>query len=130
MLTILNDLPENVVGIEFTGEVTKEEYDKVYPEVEKLASHEDEINYLVIVKTEIKNLTLGVWWDDFKLALKHITKWHKVAIVTDEKGIRNATDFFGFAYPGDSKSFTLNELDEAKAWVSDVAGTGGHLNSI
>jgi hypothetical protein len=122
----MNDLPDTVVGIELTGKVTKDEYDKAYPEIEDLARREGEINYLVVVKTEIKNLTLGVWWDDFKLALKHITKWNKVAIVTDEKGIRNATDLLGFAYPGDSRSFTLNEMDEAKAWVSDGVTAGVH----
>ena len=126
MVQIMNNLPHNVLGIELTGSVTKEEYDSVYPEVEKLAEREGEINYLVLVKTEINNLTLGVWWDDFKLALKHITKWHKVAIVTDDKGIKNATDFFGFAYPGDSRSFTLDQLEEAKAWVSDGVMTESH----
>lgn len=118
MIQFIKDLPENVVGIELNGEVTKEQYDTVYPEVEKLARREGEINYLIVVKTEIKNLTLGVWWDDFKLALKHITKWHKVAIVSDEHFIRNATDILGFAYPGDSKSFQLNELETAKQWIT------------
>lgn len=33
--------------------------------------------------------TAGAWWDDFKLALKYITKWNKIAIVTDQKVIEN-----------------------------------------
>lgn len=119
MIQLIAGLPQNVVGIELTGEVTKDEYDTVYPEVEKLAQREGEINYLIVVKTDINNLTLGVWWDDFKLALKHITKWHKVAIVSDQHLIRSATDIFGFAYPGDSKSFKLNDLGFAKQWVAN-----------
>jgi L-rhamnose mutarotase len=118
MIKIMTDLPENVVGIELTGEVTKDEYDQVYPEVEKLAKREGEINYLVLLNTEFKNLTLGVWWDDFRLALKHYSKWNKIAVVSNEEGIRNATDIMGFVYPGESRSFALNELEQAKQWVA------------
>lgn len=126
MIRILNNLPKNVLGVELSGEVTKDEYDNVFPKLEKLAKSEGEINYLVVVKTEIKNLTMGVWWDDFKLALKHITKWNKIAIVTGEELIRNTTEVFGFVYPGDSKSFKLNELDEATDWVSGKVNSHVH----
>jgi hypothetical protein len=126
MIRILNNLPQQVVGIELSGEVTKDEYDRVYPEVEKLVKRQDEINYLVVVNTEIKNLTLGVWWDDFKLAMKHVTKWNKVAIVSDENFVRNATDMLGFEYPGDSRSFSLAQMNSAIAWVSENITSDTH----
>lgn len=119
MIEFINGLPSNVVGISLTGEVTKVEYDRVYPEVEKLAEEKGEINYLVKVNTSLKNITAGVWWDDFKLALKHFSKWKKIAIVTDEKVIDNLADTLGFAYPGESKTFSLAAYDEAVDWVSN-----------
>lgn len=61
MIQLIKDLPEHVVGIELTGEVSKEEYHAVYAEVEKLARREGTINYLVVVNTEVKNLAAGVW---------------------------------------------------------------------
>lgn len=118
MIAFLHDLPAGVVGIDLKGEVTKEEYDRVYPEVEKMAETKDEINYLIKVETPLKNITAGVWWDDFKLALKHFRKWRKIAIVTDEKAIDTLADTFGFAYPGESRTFTLAQYQDAVNWIA------------
>jgi hypothetical protein len=118
MIEFLNNLPGRVIGVILSGEVTKEQYDRVYPRIEELAKSEGEINYLVKVATPLKNITAGTWWDDFKLALKHFSKWRKVAIVTDEKMIDQLADALGFAYPGESKTFSLSQFDEAVKWVA------------
>ena len=118
MITFLNELPDNVVGIELTGEITRQQYDEVYPKVETLAQKQGQINYLVDMKTDFKNITAGVWFDDLKLALKHLSKWHKIAIITDEKIIDNLTEIFSFVFPGESKTFKHSEYDAAVAWVS------------
>lgn len=118
MIRFLNELPEDVIGIELTGEITKEQYDQVNPKIEQLAKAHDEINYLIKVDIPLKNITTGVWWDDFKLAFKHFSKWHRIAIVTDEKMIDHLADTFGFAYPGESKTFSLSAYNEAVNWVS------------
>jgi len=118
MIRFLKDLPPGVLGIALTGDITKEQYDQVYPKIEELAKTHDEINYLLRVETPVKNITAGVWWDDFKLAMKHFKKWHRVAIVTDEKMVDNLADTFGFAYPGESKTFTLAQYPEAVNWIA------------
>lgn len=118
MIAFLKDLPANVTGIELTGEVTKAQYDEVFPEIDRLAKREGEINYLVKLNTPLKNLAAGVWWDDFKLALKHFSKWHRIAILTDEKVIGQLADVFGFAYPGEVKTFGMTAYGEAVTWVS------------
>src|ERR1700756_976585 len=109
MIEFLNDMPQNVVGIGLKGEITKEQYDEVYPEVERMAGRQDKINYLIRIETPLKNITAGVWWDDLKLAIKHFSKWHRIAIVTDEEVIDKLADIFGFAYPGESKTFNLEQ---------------------
>ncbi|HVW98021.1 MAG TPA: STAS/SEC14 domain-containing protein [Mucilaginibacter sp.] len=123
MIQLLHQLPDNVVGVELTGEVTKNEYDNIFPEVEDLLKREDEINYLVVIKTPLSELTLGVWWDDFKLALKHYTKWNRVAIVTDEKGISTAANIVDLGYPGETKTFQLSEFEKAVAWAAGITVT-------
>jgi hypothetical protein len=120
MLHIIENLPRHVVGIEVTGPVTKEEYDAVIvPRLDSLAHQQGEINYLVVLKTNINDFTTGVWWDDFKLALKNFTKWNKVAIVSDQQGIARFTDLFSFAFPGEPKGFKLDEYDKAVNWISE-----------
>lgn len=119
MINFLKELPADVIGIELKGEITKEQYDQVYPKVERLAAKQNQINYLVKMETRLTDITAGVWWDDFKLALKHFNKWHRIAIVTDDKAVDNLADIFGFAYPGESKTFNLNQYSEAVKWVSE-----------
>jgi hypothetical protein len=119
MINFINELPEKVVGIEVTGDISKEEYDsKIVPRMNELANFKGEINYLIVLKTDIGGFDAGVWWDDFKLALNHFTKWNKVAIVTDHEMITTVTHMFGFVFPGEHKTFKLTEYNEALSWVS------------
>eukprot|EP01037_Dinobryon_pediforme_P009407 gene9407-9487_t len=117
MINFINHLPEKVIGIEVTSDITKEEYDvKVVPKMNELANTQGEINYLIVLKTDISAFDAGVWWDDFKMALNHFTKWNKVAIVTDHEMIKTVTHLFGFAFPGEHKTFKLAEYENALTW--------------
>lgn len=119
MIKLIQNLPANVLGIETEGEISKEDYDRVVvPKMNELANLKGEINYLVVLKTSVAEFSAGVWWDDFKLAIRHFSKWNKIAIVTDHDSIKKITDLFGFAFPGDPKGFKLSDYDEAVKWVS------------
>lgn len=119
MLRIINNLPQNVVGIHASGEVTKNDLDKVVmPRLDDLAKKQGEINYLLVLETGVQNFTAGAWYDDIKAGLKHFTDWNRVAIVSDQKGVEWFTDAVSFAIPGKSKGFPLTELDKAVKWVS------------
>ena len=119
MLQYINDLPPHVVGIRATGEVTKDDMEKVLiPRIDELIARQGEIDYLLVLQTDVSNFTLSAWWEDIKLGLKNFTKWNKIAVVTDQKGVEWFSDVFRFFVPGKSKGFALNELDEAVAWIS------------
>lgn len=119
MLQFINDLPEHVVGIHAIGEVTKEDYDKVLaPRLEDLVARQGEINYLLVLENTISDFSLSAWYDEAKLGLKHFTKWNKIAVVTDQKGVLWFTNAFKVVIPGQSKGFTLDQLDEAVVWIS------------
>ena len=119
MLTIMHDLPHNVVGIRASGAVTKQDFDEVLkPALEELRNRTGKINYLLLLETSVSNFTLGAWVDDIVLGLKHFTHWNRIAIVTNEKIVERFSDAFGFIVPGECKGFTLAELVAAKEWVS------------
>ncbi|MDF2432767.1 MAG: hypothetical protein JWP44_2398 [Mucilaginibacter sp.] len=119
MLRFIKDLPEHVVGIHAVGEVNKDDYEKVLvPKLDELVKRQGEINYLLILETEVQNFTAGAWWDDLKIGLKHFTKWNKIAVVTDQKGVEWFSDLFRFFIPGKSKGFPLAKLNEAIDWIS------------
>jgi len=120
MLQLINDLPDHVVGIHAVGEVTKDDYERILlPKMNELVKRQGEINYLLVLETDVQNFTLGSWWQDLKLGLKNFTRWNKIAVVTDQKSIEWFSDVFRFFIPGKSKGFTLNELERAIKWVSE-----------
>ncbi|MES2266068.1 MAG: STAS/SEC14 domain-containing protein [Bacteroidota bacterium] len=119
MLQLINDLEPHVVGIHAVGEVTKQDVEKVLlPRIDELAARQGEINYLLVLETDVENWTAGAWWGDIKLGLKNFTKWNKIAVVSDQKGVQWFTDAFSYMVPGKSKGYSLNQLDEAINWVT------------
>lgn len=119
MLQFIKDLPDHVVGIRATGEVNKDDYQKVLiPRMEELVKKQGEIDYLLVLETDVQNFSAAAWFADFKLGLKNFTKWRKVAIVTDQKGVEWFTDIFRHFIPGESRGYKLSEFDEAVKWVS------------
>jgi hypothetical protein len=120
MLQFIRDLEPHVVGIHAVGEVTKEDVETVLiPHIDDLVKRQGEINYLLVLETDVKNFTAGAWWGDLKVGLKNFTKWNKIAIVSNQKGVEWFSDVFRFFIPGKSKGFSLNELDEAVKWISE-----------
>ena len=120
MLQFINDLPDYVVGIHAVGEVTKDDYERVLlPRIDDLVKRQGEINYLLVLDTELKNFSVGSWWEDLKLGLKNFKKLNKIAVVTDQKSVEWFSDIFRFFIPGKSKGFRLNELDKAIQWISE-----------
>ena len=119
MLEVMNDVPAHVAGFRAKGEVTKDDYEKVLiPAIDALAEKFGKLHFLMVLDTDVKNFTLGAWLDDAKVGIKHITKWHRMAIVTDQKAVEKFSDFFGVLVPGESKGFTHAQLQEAIEWVS------------
>ncbi len=119
MITHLTDYPSNVVAFRATGEVTKADYDNVViPAIDALVTKQDFINFLLIVDTAMKNFTIGALLKDLGVGLKHFTKWHKMAIVSEEAGVIKFTDYFSYIAPGEAKGFYHSQLEEAKQWVS------------
>ncbi|TWR31587.1 STAS/SEC14 domain-containing protein [Mucilaginibacter pallidiroseus] len=119
MLQFIKDLPQHVVGIHATGEVTKQDMESVLlPKIDELVARQGEINYLLVLETDVQNWTAGAWWDDVKMGLKNFTKWNRIAVVSDQKGVQWFSDAFRLFVPGKSKGFAIAELNEAIAFVS------------
>ena len=84
MLQLLEDLPEHVVGVRATGNVTKEDIETVLiPAIDALVAKTDKINYLLILETDLSNWDFGAWVSDAKLGIQNFTKWTKIAVVSD-----------------------------------------------
>ncbi len=119
MIEILKDVPQNIVAAKATGDVNKDEYKNVLiPALDALSISQDSLNLLMLVDTKASNFSPATWSEDVIVVLKNFTKWNRVAIVTDEDGIRTFADTFGKVIPGEFKGFSVPKFNEAKEWVS------------
>ena len=109
-----------MVGFRATGKVTEADFVKVViPAVNELVARTNELNYLMVIDTDLNNFTIGAWWQDALMGLKKITKWRRAAIVSGSEGIRRFTDIFSAIVPGEFKGFDPTELETAIYWVSE-----------
>jgi SpoIIAA-like len=119
MITIIEGLPEGVVGLEAVGDVTSEDYERfAMPAIERARAGRDKVRLLYVVGDGFAGYTAGAMWEDAKLGLSHPFSWERISVVTDEASIRTMVHGFGWLIPGDLKLFSMSELDDAKAWVS------------
>jgi SpoIIAA-like len=119
MLDRIADLPGNVVGIVAKGELTSEDYEKVLiPAVDQALQSNEKIRLLYVLGGEFNGLTAGAVWDDTRVGFSHITKWEKIAVVTDKDWVRHSIEIFGYLMPGEVKGFTAEQESAARTWVA------------
>jgi hypothetical protein len=120
MITTIGIAPENVAAFRATGEVTKEDYDKVViPTIDNLVKKKGNIRFMFVLDTSLSNFSAIAILKDLGVGLKHFTKWEKMAIVSESEVINKFTDFFSFIAPGEAKGFTHAEMARAIEWVSN-----------
>ena len=75
---------------------------------------------MLVLNTSLKNYTAGAWIEDALLGIRYITKWRKLAIVTEKNEIKKFTDIFGKLIPPQTRGFKMEELGIARQWISDI----------
>lgn len=120
MLTRIEDVPGYVVAFKATGEVSKEDYDKILmPAIDQADKAHGHIHFLFVLETPVKKFSVGAWLEDAWIGLKHYRGWKKVAIVSDEHGVEVFTNKFTFFIPGKTRGFKLADVEIAKKWVAE-----------
>ncbi|MBS1686722.1 MAG: STAS/SEC14 domain-containing protein [Bacteroidetes bacterium] len=123
MVTQIAGLAGNTVGFTFTGDITKEQYDTIImPAIEQARGSGEHINMLLVINTDLSNFTAGAWTKDALVSLKNLTRFNKVAVVSDSHLVKNVTAMANVIVPGDYKYFLPTEESEAKVWVSESDG--------
>lgn len=122
MITEYSGLPENVIGVSATGEVTKDDYEEVLiPLIEDKLKDHKKVSLFYYIGPQFTGFTAGAMWDDTKVGLKHIADWDKVAMVTDVPWLRNTVKCFAFIMPGKLKVFSNDQRSDAEAWIQAAA---------
>jgi hypothetical protein len=121
MIEILTDFPDNVVAAAAHGVVTRRDYqDILLPPVELALRRYPKIRLYYDLGARFSQMEPGAMWEDFKIGVEHISRWERVAIVTDVEWVRHATNVFRFLMPGEVRVFATSEAASAREWITAV----------
>jgi len=118
MIEILKDFPDNVIAISCEGQVTKEDYDRIFvPAILQALKRHGKIRLLYKMSATFTGCDPGAVWEDLKIGLEHPTRWERVAVVSDVGWIVQMMKLFGFLLPCATKVFPPSEGTQARSWI-------------
>lgn len=119
MIVQLDDFPRNIVAFVCKGRVTGSDYHQVIiPAVQKALQTHDKVRLYYQTDADFAGFDAGALWEDFKIGMENITRWERVAVVSDIDWIKNAVRFFAFLLPATTKLFSLPDAAQARAWIT------------
>jgi hypothetical protein len=122
MIEQLDDMPPGTIGFRATGHVTRDEYRDVLLPPVRAAAEAGDVRMLFAVGPGFEEFEPGALVEDSKMGLTlgigHLHAWKRTALVTDVDWIKKALRMFAWLTPGDVEVFELDQLEDAKAWVS------------
>jgi SpoIIAA-like len=117
MIQELSDLPAGVIGFEASGRIRAEDYrDVVLPALERAAAT-GEVRFVIVMR-DFDGMSGGAVWQDLKVGIEHLRAWKRIALVTDIAWMRDLTGLFGWMTPGETRTFSLAQRDEAIEWAA------------
>ena len=118
MIEQLDQLPDNVLGFTARGEIQASDYrDVLLPAIRQVLERGDDLR-VVLVFDRWDGMSGGAMWQDLKMGAGHLTRWKRIALVTDVDWMARVTHLFGWMTPGELEHFPLAERDAAVAWAA------------
>ena len=120
MLTMIEGLPDHVIGIRITDKLRTEDYEKqLIPMVNAKLENHRKLDLLCCIEGEWKGMEAGAVWQDLRLGLGRIGHWARMAIVTDIKWLENAIKLLRLFSPGELRHFDSDDYAAAREWVCE-----------
>ena len=121
MIDLLSDMPQGTVGFRASGDIGREDYDRVLGPALKRALEAGELRTLYVIE-DLDEMSAGALWADTKLGVdltvRHHDAWVRSAIVTDIEWMARAAKLFSWMIPGEARVFPTAELEQAKSWIA------------
>ena len=118
MITLIENLPDHVVGVIGSGKINDHDYKTVFiPALEEALKKHRKINVLYVLGRDYAGFTAGAMWDDTKEGFLHLKSWGRVAVVCDSSLMRGMSKALGFILPLSVRTYNPEEIEIAKDWV-------------
>ena len=119
MIEQLKNFSDNVLAFVCHGQVSKAEYDTVLvPVVRNALKGHDKLRIYYETAGDFAGIAPGAVWEDIKVGMEHVTRWERMAVVTDIAWIKHTMQFFSFLMPGEMRIFPRSEVAQARAWIA------------
>ena len=114
----IDDLNENqVLTITASDRLTREDYDRLLPELEELLEKNDPVRFYIKLE-DISGFEMGALVEDLKFDFKHKNQYGKTAIVGDKKWEEWGTKISKMFFDSEMKFFYEDQRDDAWNWVN------------
>lgn len=120
MFTLIEGLPDHVIGVEVTEKLRGDDYsNQLIPLVNARLETHDKLDLLCHIKGEWQGMEAGAAWQDMRLGLGKLGHWARMAIVCDIKWMETSINLFRVFSPGELRHFKSDDFDKARDWVCD-----------
>jgi hypothetical protein len=118
MIEVLPESQGNVIGVKISGKITSREYEEVIiPRVEAILQEHGPARFMWLLDESFQGAEAGAIWDDTKFGIKHRHDFEKLALVGGAKWMEWLTKLCAKMMSGETKTFTLKQLQEAWDWI-------------
>lgn len=108
----------NILHIQAIDKLTHADYEEVLiPLLDKLLKEHSKARILLFMGEEFHGWEAAAMWDDAKFGMMHRTDFDKCAVVGGPKWVEWATKVFSTLMSGECKTFPVNQLEQAQAWL-------------
>ncbi|MEO8778295.1 MAG: STAS/SEC14 domain-containing protein [Rhodanobacter sp.] len=120
MLTMIEGLPDHVIGIRINDKLRAEDYEsQLIPLVNQKLEKHHKLDLLCCIEGEWKGMEAGAVWQDLRLGLGRVGHWARMAIVSDIKWLEHAIKLFRLFSPGELRHFDSDDYAAASEWVCE-----------
>jgi hypothetical protein len=109
-----------VLIIGLSGKLTREDYERFVPEVERLIGRQGKVRMLVKFH-DFQGWSVGALWSDIKFDLKHFADVERLAFVGDKRWEAGMALFCRPLTRAKVRFFDRSKADEALDWIREGA---------
>lgn len=117
MFTINKSLRRDILGIEMSGKITKEEYQKLDETIEEFKEGVENLRLLLVIK-KFEWESFDAFWKELKMDLKYLKDVKKVALVSDTEWVGKTAETVKALTPNiQVDTFEMSEEENAVKWL-------------
>ena len=118
MIKKLEGSHDSIIGYQAIGDIVKDDYKSMVPEVEALASKYETI-YMLIDMSRFKREEISAWESDLQFGREFRKNIGKLALVGDKRWEKWMAKLAVPLYAREAKFFHTDQMDAAWQWLGD-----------